>query len=62
MTYIRNMPKGPETIRKEVHLMPEAIKELQDIADTERRSLKNLMEKILLDYLEDRKKKNIKPK
>jgi len=42
--------------------MPEAIKELQDIADTERRSLKNLMEKILLDYLEDRKKKNIKPK
>lgn len=51
------MPKGPDTIRKEVHLLPDAIKELQHIADQERRSLKNLMEKILIDYLEERKKK-----
>jgi hypothetical protein len=51
------MPKGPETIRKEVHLMPDDIKELQKIADKERRSLKNLMEKILLDFLASYKKK-----
>lgn len=57
MNYLSAMPKGPDTIRKEVHLLPEAIKELQHIADQERRSLKNLMEKILIDYLEERKKK-----
>lgn len=44
------MPKGPDTIRKEVHLMPDIIKELQEIADREKRSLKNLMEKVLEDY------------
>jgi len=44
------MPKGPDTIRKEVHLMPDVIKDLQEIADRERRSLKNLMEKVLEDY------------
>jgi len=44
------MPKGPDTIRKEVHLLPDVIKDLQDIADKEKRSLKNLMEKVLEDY------------
>lgn len=51
MDYISGtMPKGPDTIRKEVHLMPDVIKELQEIADRERRSLKNLMEKVLEDF------------
>jgi predicted transcriptional regulator len=55
------MPKGPDTIRKEVHLMPDVIKGLQDLADKEKRSLKNLMEKVLEDYLKERKiKKDLK--
>lgn len=57
MPYISAMPKGPNTIRKEVHLMPDDIKELQKLADKDRRSLKNLMEKILQDYLLSQKKK-----
>jgi len=51
MDYISGtMPKGPATIRKEVHLMPDVIKALQEIADREKRSLKNLMEKVLEDF------------
>lgn len=63
MNYISGtMPKGPDTIRKEVHLMPDVIKELQVIADKEKRSLKNLMEKVLEDFVEENKKtKNKKP-
>lgn len=54
------MPKGPDTIRKEVHLLPEVIKDLQEIADKEKRSLKNLMEKVLEDYA--KANKEVKPK
>lgn len=57
MAYISAMPKSPNTIRKEVHLMPDVIKELQAIADKERRSLKNLLEKVLIDFVNEAKKK-----
>lgn len=61
MDYISGtMPKGPDTIRKEVHLMPEVIKQLQEIADKERRSLKNLMEKVLEDFVSANKIKKDK--
>jgi mRNA-degrading endonuclease RelE of RelBE toxin-antitoxin system len=59
MLYISGtMPKSPNTVRKEVHLLPEVIKKLQDLADAERRSLKNLMEMVLEKYAEDNKKKS----
>jgi hypothetical protein len=54
------MPKGPDTIRKEVHLLPDVIKDLQAIADKEKRSLKNLMEKVLEDYAKENKDKKSK--
>lgn len=38
--------------------MPEDIRELQKIADKDRRSLKNLMEKILKDFWLSQKKKD----
>lgn len=61
MNYISGtMPKGPDTIRKEVHLLPDVIKDLQDIADKEKRSLKNLMEKVLEDYAKANKEQRQK--
>ena len=58
MSYISaEMPKGSDTIRKEVHLLPDVIKALQELADKEKRSLKNYMEMILENHLKKIKKK-----
>lgn len=51
------MPKSPEKKRFEVHLLPEAAKEFEKLAYKENRSIKNLMETILIKHLEDQKKK-----
>lgn len=52
----RNMPKSPETKRHEVHLHPDVIKDLMEIATRENRSLKNLMETVLIAYAKENKK------
>ena len=39
----------PEKLRKEVHLAETVIKALQDKADEDDRSIKNYMEKVLID-------------
>lgn len=58
MAYIAaEMPKRQETKRAEVHLMPDVVKDLQKIADNEKRSLKNLMEYVLEQYAKANKKK-----
>lgn len=56
-TYISgNMPKSPETARHEVHLDHDVVKDLKEIADRENRSLKNLMETVLIAYAKENKK------
>jgi hypothetical protein len=45
-------PKGQDTIRKEVHLSPEVVSKLEKIAKKENRSLKNLMEFVLIKFVE----------
>ena len=39
----------PETFRKEIHLTQEVIDKLQEKADKDDRSLKNYMEKVLIN-------------
>lgn len=56
MQYISKMPKGPDTIRKEVHLLPDVIRILQEQADKEKRSLKNYMESLLETKADELKK------
>lgn len=55
MEYISQMPKSPKTIRKEVHLMPAVVKELEALAKKENRSLKNYMENIILNHVDSKK-------
>ncbi len=50
------MPKSPDKKRFEVHLLPEAYRQFEKLALEEGRSVKNYMERILLKYLEDKKK------
>jgi predicted transcriptional regulator len=50
------MPKSPETARHEVHLDHDVVKDLKEIADRENRSLKNLMETVLIAYAKENKK------
>lgn len=45
-----DMPKSPETARHEVHLDKDVVKDLKEIADQQNRSLKNLMETVLIEY------------
>lgn len=59
MAYISaEMPKSPDKKRFEVHLLPDVIKELERISKKENRSLKNLLETIIKNYLEQNKKQN----
>lgn len=55
MEYISSVPPSKDKKRFEVHLLPDAAKAFEKLAKQDSRSVKNLMEKILLDYL--RKKK-----
>jgi hypothetical protein len=57
MTYISAMPPSKEKKRFEVHLLPDAVKAFEKLAKDDKRSIKNYMEKILLDHLEQKKKK-----
>jgi hypothetical protein len=57
MRYIRQMPKDPKKRRFEVHFLPDKSREFEKEAKKDGRSLKNLMEKILLDWLEKQKEK-----
>jgi hypothetical protein len=50
------MPKDPKKRRFEVHLMPDKSKDFEKEAKKDGRSIKNLMEKILLDWLDSKKK------
>lgn len=59
MNYLSaEMPPSKEKKRFEVHLMPDKAKDFERISKKENRSIKNLMETILLEYLEARKKKS----
>lgn len=49
------MPKSPLTKRVEAHLMPDIIKALQALADKENRSLKNMIETILIEHVKKKK-------
>lgn len=51
------MPKSPDKKRYEVHLLPEAGKEFEKLSTDEGRSIKNYMERVLLNHLEEKKKK-----
>lgn len=63
MAYFRwAMPKRADTKRVEIHLLPKVKEELQRIADSEKRSLKNLIEIVLENYLKDNKVKKPKEK
>ena len=44
-----NKMSKPETFRKEIHLTQEVIDKLQEKADKDDRSLKNYMEKVLIN-------------
>lgn len=57
MTYISTMPPDKDKKRCEVHLMPDKLKEFERLAKKQNRSVKNLMETILLEYLEMSKNK-----
>lgn len=58
MAYIRGkMPPSKDKKRFEVHLMPEIVKEFEKLSQKENRSIKNLMETILIKYAEEQKKK-----
>jgi len=52
MAYLSAMPKGPDTIRKEVHLLPKVIEALEKQSKIEHRSIKNYMESILNEKAE----------
>jgi hypothetical protein len=54
--YISGMPKSPDTARHEVHLHPDVIKDLRKIAEDQNRSLKNLMEHVLINFAKENKK------
>jgi hypothetical protein len=57
VAYIHEMPKDPKKKRFEVHLMPDKGKSFERESKKDGRSIKNLMEKILLDWLEKREKR-----
>lgn len=57
MTDIRIMPPSKDKKRFEVHLLADAVKAFEKLAKEDNRSIKNYMEKILLDHLEQKKKK-----
>jgi hypothetical protein len=54
--YISGMPKSLDTARHEVHLHPDVIKDLREIAEDQNRSLKNLMEHVLINFAKENKK------
>jgi hypothetical protein len=56
MVYLSEMPPSKEKKRFEVHLLPDAVKAFEKLAQQDKRSIKNYMEKILLDHLETKKK------
>lgn len=46
-----------EKTRKDIDLRPDTIRELQKLADADKRKLKNYMEKVLEDHIELKTKK-----
>jgi hypothetical protein len=50
------MPKAPQKKRFEVHLQPPVAQDFTRIAKKENRSIKNLMETVLLEWLDNKKK------
>lgn len=46
------MPKAVETKRIEVHLLPDVVKQLKELADKQNRSLKNYCETVLIEHVE----------
>lgn len=52
MDYLSKMPKGKDTKRIEIHLLPDVVKKLQKLADKENRSLKNFCETKLIEAAE----------
>ncbi len=51
------VPKSDKTKRVEVHLMPSVVKGLQRLADKENRSLKNYIETVLIQHVQEAKEK-----
>jgi hypothetical protein len=57
MDYISTMPKDPKKIRNEVHFLPDQQKLIEKLAKESNRSVKNFLETIILEYLNNQKKK-----
>ena len=58
MAYISGkMPKSDKTKRVEIHLLPEIIEDLKKLSVAANRSLKNYIETILIDQVNNSKKK-----
>lgn len=56
MTYLSGvMPKDPNKKRFEAHFTPADAKKLEEQAKRENRSVKNLIETIVMDYLNKKK-------
>jgi hypothetical protein len=56
-TLVAEMPKSDKTKRIEAHLLPEIVEQLQKLAKSANRSLKNYIETLLIEHVKDKKNK-----